>query len=107
VAFAVDVQGQQGVGGADGEGGCLGREGDVDGLCAVAVDDGGDQVGHPGAAGVALAEFGAQFCCELLLRHGYLLETKTVFSKGGGLSRPSTPGGRGRTIFEGRFRPSR
>src|SRR6478735_27324 len=74
VAFAVDVQGQQGVGGADREGGGLGREGDVDGLCAVAVDDGGDQVGHPCAAGVALAKFGAQFCCELLLRHGKLLE---------------------------------
>src|SRR6476661_879578 len=73
VLLAVDVQGQQGVGGADGQGGGLRRQGDVDRLGAVAVDDGRDQVGHAGAAGEALAEFGADFCCELLLRHGYLL----------------------------------
>ena len=71
--FAVDVQGQQGVGRADGQGGGLGGQRDVDRLGAVAVDDGGDQVGHAGAAGKALAEFGAYFCCELLLRHVYLL----------------------------------
>ena len=73
VLLAVDVQGQQGVGGADGQGGGLRRQGDVDRLGTVAVDDGRDQVGHAGAAGEALAEFGADFCCELLLRHGYLL----------------------------------
>ena len=82
VLFAVDVQGQQGVGGADGQRGGLGRQGDVDRLCAVAVDDGGDQVGHACTAGVALAEFGAQFCCELLLRHGYLLEVLNGVQQG-------------------------
>ncbi len=74
VLFAVDVQGQQGVGDADGQGGGLGRQVDVDRLGAVAVDDGRDLVGHAGAAGETLAEFGAYFCCELLLRHVYLLE---------------------------------
>ncbi|MCY1230157.1 hypothetical protein D9M72_425600 [compost metagenome] len=74
VLFAVDVQGQQGVGNADSQRGGLGRQGDVDGLCTVAVDDSRDEVGHACAAGEALAEFGAYFCCELLLRHENLLE---------------------------------
>jgi hypothetical protein len=107
VAFAVDVEGQQGVGGAHGKGGGLCGERDVDRLCAVAVDDCGDLAGHAGAAGEALAKFGAYFCCELLLRHKYLLVLSVFYSKGGGLERPSTPGCPEAALPEGKFRPSR
>lgn len=51
--------GEQGVGVADGQGGLLGRQQQVDGVLAVAVDDGGDQAGAAGLAGGALAEVGA------------------------------------------------
>ena len=76
------------------------RQVDVDRLCAVAVDDGRDLAGHACAAGETLAEFGAQFCGELLLRHVYSLITVAPGKIRAGLSaraevwRPSTPGGR-------------
>ena len=69
VRFAVDVDVQQGVRGADGQRGCLGGQQDVHDVGAVAVDDCGDLAGDAGLAGCTLAEVGAGGGCELLLRH--------------------------------------
>ncbi len=41
----------------------------------MTVDDSRDLAGHACTAGETLAEFGAQFCGELLLRHVYSLIT--------------------------------
>src|SRR6185312_6903613 len=59
VGLALDVDGQQGVGRTDGQGGLLGWQQDVQRLGAVAVDDGRDLEFAAGGAGSALAEVGA------------------------------------------------
>jgi hypothetical protein len=75
VLLAVDVHCEEGVGNAHCQRGGAARQVDVDGLCAVTVDDSRDLAGHACTAGETLAEFGAQFCGELLLRHVYSLIT--------------------------------
>ena len=75
VLLAVDVDCEEGVGNAHCQRGGAARQVDVDRLCAVTVDDSRDLAGHACTAGETLAEFGAQFCGELLLRHVYSLIT--------------------------------
>jgi hypothetical protein len=68
VVFAVDVQGQQGVGNADREGGGLRRKGDVDGLCAVAVDDRRDLADMCISSKLKRCSARAEVCCDLQRR---------------------------------------
>ena len=58
---AVDLDGQQGVGGTQRQQGLVTRQRDVDRVGAVAVQHGGDLVGAADPAGSALTELGAQF----------------------------------------------
>ncbi|MDR6166610.1 hypothetical protein QE367_000814 [Microbacterium paludicola] len=65
-----------GVGAADEQQHLVARQGDVHGVGAVAVDDGGDLTGGTQTAGEALAEVGARLCNDLgvgLRGHAFLL----------------------------------
>jgi hypothetical protein len=70
--LAVDGQRQQGVHAAvlEREHGVVTGEGDVHGVAAVAVEDGGNLVGAADAAGGALAELGARLGLDVALGHG-------------------------------------